>query len=92
MADVLKGIDGVNLTADEMKSEAQRQAAANEAMDAINLTKETLHNVTIGNAEERRKAAVAAGQSDNASTGGKLAKDNFKLPPKKHWYDIFLPK
>ncbi len=73
MADGLKDLGGRQLSADEIASEASRQRAANEAMEAINLTKETLHNVTVGNAEERRKAAIEAGKLDRAALAPKSA-------------------
>jgi len=64
----LKDIGGRQLTAEEMASEADRQRIANEAMEDINLIRETLRNVTVGNAEERKRAAIDAGKRDRAAT------------------------
>jgi len=91
MADVLKDVGNVSMTAEQIADEAISQAEANVAMTAINHTKETLHNVTVGNADERRDKALAARATDQATIAN-MAKPVVKTESKWKWLTDLVNK
>jgi len=88
MADVLKDVGNVSMTAEQIADEAISQAEANVAMTAINHTKETLHNVT---ADERRDKALAARATDQATIAN-MAKPVVKTESKWKWLTDLVNK
>jgi hypothetical protein len=80
----LKDVCNVSMTTDQIAKEAVKQRESNDTMSAIIKTRETLHNVTVGNKEERDAAAQEARKKDR---NAKALKSSETVQPKKSkWY------